>query len=142
MTTYGRPCILCGRRISNTESRCAACAGKWGRRKRSCVTCGKQTWTNYCEEHEREQQAARAARQPWRSYDSSAYRRARAAALKRDGYACVVCHRGADTGVPLQTDHIVPLRDGGKNTTDNLQTLCGTCHAAKTRAQRRARRDK
>ena len=32
-------------------------------------------------------------------------------------------------------DHIVELRDGGKDELDNLQALCATCHAKKTRTR-------
>tara|TARA_B100000674_G_C37889598_1_gene938311 strand:+ start:335 stop:874 length:540 start_codon:yes stop_codon:yes gene_type:complete len=34
----------------------------------------------------------------------------------------------------FEVDHIVELRDGGKDEYDNLQALCNNCHAAKTRA--------
>lgn len=45
-------------------------------------------------------------------------------ALKRDGYRCVWCGSTVD----LTEDHIVPVRDGGFGTTDNLRTLCLKCH--------------
>lgn len=45
--------------------------------------------------------------------------------LERDGYRCVVCGRGKSEGVDLQVDHIKPKDQGGKNTIENGQTLCG-----------------
>ena len=34
----------------------------------------------------------------------------------------------------LEVDHVVPLRNGGRNDADNVQVLCRQCHRAKTRA--------
>ena len=45
--------------------------------------------------------------------------------LERDGYRCVVCGRGKADGVDLQVDHIKPKDQGGKNTIENGETLCG-----------------
>ena len=54
--------------------------------------------------------------------------RARARAAKvRDGYRCVKCGTRDD----LETDHIIPLSQGGTNEFENLQTLCHTCHEVK-----------
>lgn len=52
----------------------------------------------------------------------------------RQHYVCATCNmllhpRGFDI------DHIVELRDGGKDELDNLQALCATCHAKKTRTR-------
>jgi 5-methylcytosine-specific restriction endonuclease McrA len=44
--------------------------------------------------------------------------------LNRDGKSCVSCDRKSD----LQVHHIVPRNQGGKNTKDNLATLCTDCH--------------
>ncbi|WP_374211822.1 HNH endonuclease [Erythrobacter fulvus] len=54
-------------------------------------------------------------------------------AKRRDGFACVKCggkHR-------LEVDHIAPVRDAPERSFDleNLQTLCGPCHGAKTRKE-------
>jgi len=35
-----------------------------------------------------------------------------------------------------EVDHILPISEGGTNDIDNLQALCGTCHATKTRNER------
>ena len=45
--------------------------------------------------------------------------------LDRDGYRCVVCGRGKAEGVDLQIDHVKSKDQGGKNTLENGQTLCG-----------------
>lgn len=45
--------------------------------------------------------------------------------LQRDNYRCVVCGRGKAEGVDLQVDHIKPKDQGGRNTIENGQTLCG-----------------
>lgn len=46
------------------------------------------------------------------------------AILKRDGYQCVVCGRGAKDGVELVVDHIKPKDKSGTNDINNGQTLC------------------
>ncbi len=48
--------------------------------------------------------------------------------FKRDSYTCCICKRA---GVPIEVDHIVPLRLGGASRLDNLQTLCTTCNRGK-----------
>lgn len=62
----------------------------------------------------------------------------RARILLRDG-CCVKCGLGARDPNPydrtklitLRVDHITPVKDGGANTDDNLQTLCDPCNAGK-----------
>lgn len=61
----------------------------------------------------------------------------RAAALERDGYACVVCgttdeQHKAKWGRPITIDH--KDKDRSNNSLENLQTLCLTCHALKDTA--------
>lgn len=41
---------------------------------------------------------------------------------------CAMCGAVVD----LQTDHIIPLHRGGTNEWKNLQSLCVTCHSAKS----------
>ena len=56
-------------------------------------------------------------------------------ALYRDHNACVVCGQPA-----TEVDHIVEVADGGDlYGLDNLQSLCHSCHAAKTKREQRAR---
>jgi len=54
-------------------------------------------------------------------------------ALRRDGFACVKCGaRGR-----LEVDHVISVRDAPERAFDlsNLQSLCPTCHGAKTRVE-------
>jgi 5-methylcytosine-specific restriction protein A len=66
-------------------------------------------------------------------YATASFKAARQAVLVRDLYTCRGCGR-VTTNRP-QVDHIVPLRAGGTDALDNLQTLCLRCHAAKTRQE-------
>lgn len=54
-------------------------------------------------------------------------------ALDRDGWACLEC----GTHARLEIDHIEPvkLRPDLAYSLNNLQTLCGRCHARKTRLE-------
>ncbi|MEM7535220.1 MAG: RNA-guided endonuclease IscB [Chloroflexota bacterium] len=49
----------------------------------------------------------------------------RMATLMRDGYECQHCHQ---KNVRLEAHHIVFRRNGGKDTLENLLTLCHRCH--------------
>jgi RRXRR protein/HNH endonuclease len=49
----------------------------------------------------------------------------RMACLMRDGYCCQQCQK---QNVRLQAHHVHFRRDGGKDTLDNLITLCEQCH--------------
>lgn len=44
--------------------------------------------------------------------------------FKRDGYRCVVCGAGKESGIELHADHIKPRDLGGESTLENGQTLC------------------
>jgi len=65
-------------------------------------------------------------------YKTNEWKSARKAAKDRDGWKCVKCGaRGR-----LEVDHIKGLRDGGAPfDLTNLQTLCISCHAKKTRVE-------
>lgn len=54
-------------------------------------------------------------------------------ALERDGWACVRCGERRR----LEVDHILPVRTHPdlSYALDNLQCLCGRCHARKTRLE-------
>lgn len=46
-----------------------------------------------------------------------------------------LCRHCLARGIPVpaaEVDHIVPLRDGGDNSRENLQPLCALCHDRKT----------
>ena len=48
--------------------------------------------------------------------------------FQRDGYKCRICgHAGGE----LEVDHVIPVCRGGKNTMENLQTLCRKCNRGK-----------
>ena len=52
--------------------------------------------------------------------------------LQRDKFRCQLCGRGADSGVVLEVDHIVPIARGGKTVKGNLRTLCRDCNRGKS----------
>lgn len=54
-------------------------------------------------------------------------------ALERDGWACVSCGERRR----LEVDHVLPVRTHPElaYALDNLQCLCGRCHARKTRLE-------
>lgn len=71
-------------------------------------------------------------------YDA-AWRKQRLALL-REQPLCRICLAAGRTVAAAVVDHIVPLNDGGTNTTANLQPLCKRCHdAVKTPADVRSR---
>jgi len=65
--------------------------------------------------------------------------------LARDQYLCQQCDRegrltGLVTGNPrhpraANVDHITPKAQGGTDDPDNLESLCRTCHNAKTASE-------
>ncbi|WP_238473959.1 HNH endonuclease [Altericroceibacterium spongiae] len=67
-------------------------------------------------------------------YRSVRWKAIRHAAKRRDGFACVAC--GA-RGARLDVDHIKPIRTHPELAFDlgNLQTLCISCHSAKTKRE-------
>lgn len=64
-----------------------------------------------------------------------AWQRKRDRILKRDGYVCQ--DQRACNGLTRadEVDHIVPKAQGGTDSPDNLQAICRTCHAEKTRGE-------
>lgn len=94
--------------------------------------CGRATHLGFCEQH-------RGQRSNWKHGQSvtqrgygHAWRKLRVQVLQRDGYLCQAhLRRGQD--VPgNEVDHVVPKARGGTDNMDNLETLCGPCHGAKT----------
>jgi hypothetical protein len=53
--------------------------------------------------------------------------------LSRDRFRCVICGRSPakDPNIELHVDHIHPWSKGGKNTEENLRTLCFDCNLGK-----------
>lgn len=56
--------------------------------------------------------------------------RLRSLILERDGHACLLCGRTAQT-TELHVDHVRPVAQGGKTAEDNLATLCKACNLGK-----------
>ena len=52
--------------------------------------------------------------------------------LARDGGVCCECRRLGIGRAAQEVDHITPLKRGGTDADENLQSLCIECHAAKT----------
>jgi hypothetical protein len=52
--------------------------------------------------------------------------------LRRDGYRCQLCNRGATHGVDLEIDHKLPVSRGGTNDEDNLWVLCFDCNRGRS----------
>lgn len=75
----------------------------------------------------------RASRQD-RDY-GAAWERARKRVMQRDNGLCQPCKRAGLVVGGNEVDHIVPKFEGGTGDDDNLQTICRTCHAAKTAAE-------
>jgi hypothetical protein len=52
--------------------------------------------------------------------------------LARDNWTCLSCGRTAKDGITLEVDHILPRSKGGKDSIENLQTLCKKCNIGKS----------
>lgn len=50
--------------------------------------------------------------------------------FKRDGFRCTYCGRPCSVTV-LQLDHVIPRKDNGADTMDNLTTSCVDCNQGK-----------
>ena len=70
---------------------------------------------------------------------SPGWRRLRLRALRRDGWACVVC----GSRLRLEVDHVQPVerRPDLALSLDNLQTLCRAHHIEKTAAETERKMD-
>ena len=50
----------------------------------------------------------------------------------KDGYfCCALCGRKNRSKIYFQVDHIIPMNNGGKSVSDNLQILCRQCNGTK-----------
>ncbi len=52
----------------------------------------------------------------------------RYATFQRDEFRCTLCGCGAGEKMNLEVDHIVRPIEGGKNSLENLRTLCSACN--------------
>ena len=67
-------------------------------------------------------------------YGSPRWRSLRLLILDRDGWRCRTCGSSRS----LEVDHIIGIHDGGDAyKPGNLQTLCKSCHSAKTASEGR-----
>lgn len=49
---------------------------------------------------------------------------------------CVQCQAAGRVVAATEVDHIIPVRAGGTDRADNLQSLCHSCHMTKTARER------
>lgn len=136
MTTFPRPCVVCGRRALSGTNRCADHVTPL---PTSCRVCGaRTTGDRFCPEHA-PTEAERLEREPWRAgYAERAYRVNRALRYQVAGGRCEAC--AVTLGQGWHCDHVIPVLDGGTSAIENLRVLCRQCHNKKTRADRAARR--
>tara|TARA_B100001063_G_scaffold247320_1_gene292610 strand:+ start:5318 stop:5635 length:318 start_codon:yes stop_codon:yes gene_type:complete len=59
-------------------------------------------------------------------------------ALKRDAYLCQSCRATGKYIKATTVDHIKAKEHGGTDAMSNLQSLCDSCHKAKTARERHA----
>lgn len=65
----------------------------------------------------------------------SAWDKLRLVILSRDCYLCQPCKHNGRVTPATAVDHIKPKSQGGTDDDDNLQAICGDCHAVKTAAE-------
>lgn len=56
--------------------------------------------------------------------------------VQRANRRCQECLRQGRTKEGEEVDHIIPIKDGGQSTLDNLQYLCHECHYQKNQTER------
>lgn len=72
-----------------------------------------------------------------RGYGAS-WRKLRARILRRDNYLCQPCKRQGKLTGANEVDHIINKERGGTDKDDNLQSICGDCHKAKSLKESKA----
>ncbi len=90
----------------------------------------------YCEQHQsavnHDYNTRHRDRETARFYSTDRWRKLRAAKLARNPL-CEECQRQGKATPATMVDHIIPIRFGGKSLDmDNLQSLCWSCHSAKS----------
>ena len=112
------------------------------RPKRPCRKpgCPELTNTGYCTNHSDTKPAYDLHRGSAhsRGYDAD-WRRVRLLALQRDYGLCLHCQAAGRVTQAVDVDHKVPIlqRADLRLEVDNLQSLCRSCHVAKTSAEHR-----
>jgi len=150
-----KPCVVCGRRVDDGQSRCPA-HQQGGARPRPCLVCARPSQGNYCHDHEPTvDEAVRNERNPYRqAYKAADYARNRQHRFERARGRCEDCGLPCGPG-EWECDHVLSARDwvaqgrpGSPNSVENLRIRCIVprpgaprgCHGVKTAATRRARR--
>lgn len=109
------------------------------RAPRPCATHGCPTLTtgSHCDEHKRvaQKQADTKTDEERRFYSSARWQKIRARQLRKEPL-CRTCFNNARLTAANTADHIIPRRQGGDESDDNLQSQCGPCHQAKRRQER------
>ncbi|EMI7303329.1 HNH endonuclease [Vibrio parahaemolyticus] len=93
--------------------------------------------SGYCDKHRNtgweNHQGGRTRHQ--RGYGSE-WDKLRRRILKRDKHLCQECLRGGRAVPACDVDHITAKKHGGLDEDSNLESLCRTCHRAKTARER------
>ncbi len=97
--------------------------------------------SGYCARHQEDRKVgkfadARRGSRHQRGYDYS-WEKKRERILKRDNGLCQPCLKQGRVTAADQVDHITPKAEGGDDDDTNLQSICDTCHKAKTAKEAR-----
>lgn len=106
---------------------------------KQCTYAGCKLYTtknSRCEEHQRESWATSNNSTPSERGYGYSWTKIRKQALIRDGYLCVVCSNKGLLTKATEVDHILNKAQGGDDDIDNLQSICSSCHKAKTSKER------
>lgn len=106
--------------------------------RKFCSACGikHSNGGNYCTVHMRLSPRSMKRADPF--YTSRLWRRTRSYHIQREPL-CRECKNQGINTPGEHVDHIKPIKQGGHATdSDNLQTLCASCHSKKTRTEQHA----
>lgn len=87
-----------------------------------------------CEAHGGERKAWRSQAPPPERLRGRANQKARIALFAREPL-CRPCSEAGRTRLATIRDHVIPLTQGGTETTDNEQPICADCHQVKTQRE-------
>lgn len=96
-------------------------------------------YQGYCEQHK--DKAGWFANEKAKGNDTKrgygwSWRKLRESVLKRDAYLCKICKDKGKYIKANTVDHIKAKEHGGTDAMNNLQSLCDSCHKAKTARER------
>jgi len=108
--------------------------------------CGELTYDRFCERHQKEANAEYERndrdRHAKRHYGNARWERLRRVQLAKEPL-CRHCFERGRLVQATHADHIIEISDGGAvYDIDNLQSLCKSCHSAKTLKERARRNSK